>query len=137
MSNKLFTKEEIQELSKNKYVKHVSEKGITYTQEFKEEFIKKYNNGELPTEIFRGLGFDTQIIGQKRISSCAYRFQTYNERLDGFVDKRKDSSGRPKTKNVSLEEQLARAQEKILYLQQENEFLKKIRRVERTVKKTR
>lgn len=35
MSDKLFTKEEINILSKNKYVKKVTSKGITYTDEFK------------------------------------------------------------------------------------------------------
>ncbi len=137
MSNKLFTKEEIQKLAANRFVKRVSAKGITYTQEFKEEFIKRYDAGKLPTEIFRELGFDTKILGQKRISGCSSRFRQQNDRVEGLIDKRKDSSGRPKTKGLSLEEQLAKAQEKILYLQQENEFLKKIRRVERTVKKTR
>ena len=35
MSKKLFSNEEILILSKNKYIKRVSEKGITYTDEFK------------------------------------------------------------------------------------------------------
>lgn len=39
MSIKLFTNEEIEILSKNKYVKHVSAKGISYTEEFKRIFI--------------------------------------------------------------------------------------------------
>ena len=35
MSKKLFTSKQINELSTNKYVKSVSPKGITYTDEFK------------------------------------------------------------------------------------------------------
>ncbi len=35
MSNRLFSKEEIDILSKNKYVENVSEKGITYNNELK------------------------------------------------------------------------------------------------------
>lgn len=51
MSNKLFTKEEVKILSKNKYVKNVSNKAITYTDELKvfllqsmkkENFQEKY-----------------------------------------------------------------------------------------------
>lgn len=37
MNNKIFTKEEVKILSKNKYVKNVSEKTITYTYEFNKE----------------------------------------------------------------------------------------------------
>jgi hypothetical protein len=39
MSQKLFNKNEIKRLSANSYLKTVSEKGITYTDEFKRFFI--------------------------------------------------------------------------------------------------
>ncbi|EOQ03602.1 hypothetical protein KOY_01453, partial [Bacillus cereus VDM021] len=35
MTKKLFTEKEVQTLSKNPYVKSMSEKGITYTDDFK------------------------------------------------------------------------------------------------------
>lgn len=41
MSKKLFAEKEINLLSKNPYVKSVSSKGITYTDEFKRIFIAK------------------------------------------------------------------------------------------------
>lgn len=41
MSKKIFTEQEILELSKNKYVKNV---GITYTNEFKLQFTSEYEN---------------------------------------------------------------------------------------------
>ncbi|HDW3057454.1 TPA: hypothetical protein RMI67_005277 [Bacillus cereus] len=40
MTKKLFTEREIQILSNNLYVKSVSQKGITYTEEFKHIFIE-------------------------------------------------------------------------------------------------
>ena len=51
MSKKTFSEQDIEILSKNKYVKNVSEKSITYTNEFKIHFIAEYNNKKLP-EIF-------------------------------------------------------------------------------------
>ena len=39
MSKKTFTDLEMLDLSKNKYVKNVTSKGITYTNEFKLQFI--------------------------------------------------------------------------------------------------
>lgn len=137
MSNKTFTEEEIKVLLKNPYVKKVSDKSITYTQNFKEEFMERYKKGELPTEIFRSLGFNTQQLGKRRIASCSYRFKRYNDRMNGFVDQRKGASGRPKRKGITAEEKLARAEEKIQYLQQENEFLKKIKELERRCGKKR
>ncbi len=41
MTKKLFTEKEVQALSKNRYVKSVSQKGITYTDEFKRIFIEE------------------------------------------------------------------------------------------------
>jgi hypothetical protein len=49
-----------------------------------------------------------------------------SKREEGFIDKRKDSAGRPSTKSLTSDEQIARLQHQIKYLKQENEFLKKI-----------
>lgn len=45
MSKKIFTDKEIEILSKNKYVKAVSIKEITYSDEFKRIFIAENKNG--------------------------------------------------------------------------------------------
>ena len=52
MSKKIFTEQEILELSKNKYVKNVTAKGITYTNEFKLQFIAEYEIGKTSRKIF-------------------------------------------------------------------------------------
>ena len=69
MSKKLFSTEAIEALSKNKYVKNVSEKGITYTDEFKKLFIYENQKGKLPRDIFQECGFDINVIGLERINS--------------------------------------------------------------------
>lgn len=51
MSKKIFTDEEINILSQNKYIKKVSTKGITYSDEFKELFIVENQNGKLGVSI--------------------------------------------------------------------------------------
>lgn len=63
MSNKLFTKEEVKILSKNNYVKNVSDKAITYTDEFKSIFIVENEKGKFPREIFIEFGFYINILG--------------------------------------------------------------------------
>ena len=45
-------KKEIRSLEKNSYVKKVSEKTITYPDDFKDLFILKLNEGKTPRMIF-------------------------------------------------------------------------------------
>ncbi|MBU5292971.1 hypothetical protein KQH90_02845 [Anaerosalibacter bizertensis] len=97
MSNKLFSDEEIDVLSKNKYVKSVSKRGITYTDDFKTLFIAEYNKGYLPTQIFIDAGFDVDILCNDRIYSASkWWHKSYRESGElGLRDTRKFNSGRP------------------------------------------
>ena len=75
MSKKLFSSKDIEILSKNKYVKKVSEKGITYTDEFKRLFIAENEKGKFPRDIFEECGFNIlKSLGFRkggiRIVSC-------------------------------------------------------------------
>lgn len=53
-----FSDEQVKELEKNPYVKKVSIKSITYSEEFKELFWIDLQNGMMPGNIFRKYGFD-------------------------------------------------------------------------------
>ena len=46
-------------------------KAITYTDEFKRNFIKEYEKGKFPREIFEEAGFDMEIVGIERVKSCS------------------------------------------------------------------
>lgn len=64
MGKNYFTPEQVEQLRKNKYVKHASEKEITYTEEFKEVFMNEYNLGKLPYQIITEMGFDPHVLGE-------------------------------------------------------------------------
>lgn len=81
MSKKLFSSKDIEILSKNKYVKKVSEKGITYSDEFKRLFIAENEKGKFPRDIFEECGFDIDIIGLKRIQSSGSRWRSAFRRM--------------------------------------------------------
>ena len=136
MSNKLFTTNEIHILSKNPYVKKVSSKGITYTDEFKRIFITENENGKFPREIFESCGFDIHILGMKRIESSGKRWRAAYRKngVCGLVDTRSHNSGRPSEKNLSLEEKYKRLEAQNQLLKAENELLKKIKLMERGLK---
>lgn len=129
MSNKIFTKEEIAILSSNKYVKHVSAKGITYTDEFKHIFITENEKGKLPRAIFEECGFGISVLGRKRMQSAADRWRDAYRRdgVLGLEDTRKGNSGRPREKELSIEEKYERLKAQNELLKAENELLKKTR----------
>lgn len=135
MSKKLFSNYEIEILSKNKYVKKVSEKGITYTDEFKRLFIAENENGKLPREIFTECDFDINVIGLQRIKSSASRWRSAFRRngVEQLQDTRKYNTGRPSEKNLSLEDKYKKLRAKLKLLQAENELLKKLEMLERGV----
>ncbi|WP_286184115.1 IS3 family transposase [Clostridium sp. CCUG 7971] len=128
MSKKLFTEEEIKVLTKNKYVKKVTNKGITYTDEFRMLFIDENNNGKSTIQIFNECGFDSEVLGVGRIKSIGKRWRSLyrNGGISRLTDKRTHCSGRPTTKNLSLEEKYARLEAKMKLLKAENELLKKL-----------
>lgn len=133
MSKKTFTANEVKQLSANPYVKSVTTKGITYTEEFKQLFIVSNQQGKLPRDIFEACGFDVQILGKTRIKAAADRWKaSYKEQGDlGLHDARGRHSGRPLKRELTLEEKNARLEAQIRLLQAENELLKKIRLAER------
>jgi transposase len=137
MSKKTFTEKEIKQLSTNPYVKTVSTKGITYTDEFKRIFIAEKEKGKFSRQIFDESGFDTDIIGITRIHAASKRWSAAYKKngVIGLNDTRKVRSGRPRERELSFEEKNARLEAQINLLKAENELLKKIRFAERGLRK--
>lgn len=106
MAQKIFLPEEIEELRRNPYVKRVTEKSITYTEEFRELFSDKYQSGELPTQIFRECGFNISALGNLRIKGMSQRCKKMAVRPEGFTDTRGEHSGRPVTRELSDKEKM-------------------------------
>ncbi|PFO76992.1 MULTISPECIES: IS3 family transposase [Bacillus cereus group] len=129
MTKKLFTEKEVQTLSKNRYVKSISQKGITYTDEFKRIFIEENEKGKTPRIIFEECGFDVEIIGIQRVISSGNRWRTSYKKngVLGLRDTRKENSGRKLERELTLEEKYARLEAERNLLKAENELLKKIK----------
>ncbi|MEK4940282.1 IS3 family transposase [Bacillus sp. FSL K6-0042] len=129
MTKKLFTEKEMQVLSSNPYVKSVSEKGLTYTDEFKRIFIEENEKGKLPRVIFEECGFDIDVIGIQRVVSSGNRWRaSYKENgVFGLRDTRKENSRRKLERELTLEEKYARLEAERNLLKAENELLKKIK----------
>lgn len=131
MSRHVFTDEQIEELNNNPYVISVTSKYINYSEEFKKLFLKDYSNGMSPIDIFRKYGLDPDTLGEQRRHNFVMRIKRQSQSLDGFKDMRKVNSGRPRTKDLTSEERIAQLNHKINILKQENDFLKRVRSINR------
>lgn len=133
MSNRLFTQEEMEQLRQNRFVINVSPHSITYSLEFKKFVIKESKLGVKSTEIFEKAGFDIDMLGKPRIYAALKfikkqaaspeglreaRGKSREERLAQFA---KEDYSKKQTK-VAIRE----LQNKIVHLEQQIEFLKKI-----------
>ena len=136
MSKLRFSKEDINKLKDNPYILNITEKAITYADEFKEKFVELYNKGTTPTEIFRRCEISPEIIGKKRIDTFSYRVKQKIKNGKLLEDGRKGKSGRPKTRHLSKDEEIQQLKHKIQYQEQQIEFLKKISFVEKKAKWT-
>ena len=66
------TSEEIAVICENPNIKGVGKGRILYTKDFKRHFMREYlETGKGPTQIFREAGFDTDLLGPKRIERAA------------------------------------------------------------------
>jgi transposase len=133
VTKKYFTEKEMNDLFVNPNVKSVSEKAITYTDEFKRLFISDSEKGKLPRQIFEENGFNTEVIGTDRIKKTANRWRTAYKKSGvlGLSDSRSTPSGRPRKKELTLEEKNARLEAQVQLLKAENELLKKLEMIER------
>jgi transposase len=132
MSKRMFTSEQIEELSKNKNVVRCSEKSITYSKDFKREAVRQYNEECLSAkEIFEQAGFNSKTNSRKQPKECLQRWnKTYKTKgADGLVESRGKAGkgGRPKKNGLTDAEKIKWLEVENAYLKAENDFLAKLR----------
>lgn len=126
MSKILFTDAQVKKLSKNKWIKNITNRGITYTDEFKYKLVKECENyKKFPQDVFREYDIDPEIVGMSRIHNSASRWRKQLNKIGEIKDTRTNYSGRKIEHELSDKEKLERAEAKIKLLEAENELLKK------------
>lgn len=128
MSNTLFTEEQLAALRSNPNVRKATPKSIQFSERFKLDFIDQYDEGKLPSQIFRDAGFDVEAIGRKRLKK-AYENWLRKRAIGKSVTS--DKRGKPIERELSDKEIIERQRAEIEMLRQENDFLRQIRRLER------
>jgi transposase InsO family protein len=109
-------------------VVNVSEKSITYSDEYKQLFIDQYMLHKTPREIFEANGFDVTVLGMSRVKQCAERWRKAYKQdgIIGLADSRKESSGRPLQRELTPEDVIAKQEARIKLLESQLELLKKL-----------
>ena len=122
-----YTKAEMEELKKNKYVEEVKKDKITFTKEFKILFIKEFNNGKGNLQIFSENGLNPLLVGKRRIKAYTrnWKKQAKNDPTfsrQGYHPIKKETN---EDKKKRLQD-IKYLQKRVNQLEMENEFLKKV-----------
>ena len=126
-SRNAFTNDQILALSSNKYTETITTTRICYTQEFKNIFWQRYIADEHVKDIFKSLGYDTNILGDGRIYNFSHVLSLKMLNQNGLNGNH--------SKGATVDSiDAASMQHEIVYLRQQVEFLKKITSLEEVKK---
>ena len=131
MSKRIFTKEQIEELQRNKNIVSCSEKSITYHKDFKILAVRQYQEGTSAPQIFKEAGFNIALIGSDNPLACIRRWRKIFEKNGeaGFAKETRGGPGRKKSlKDLTEKEKLKYLEAEVAYLKAENAFLAKLRK---------
>ncbi|MCQ2463762.1 MAG: hypothetical protein MJ177_10265 [Clostridia bacterium] len=125
------SKEFVEELSKHKCIERATEWNVIFTEEFKRHAYDEYYRGKSTREIFTEAGLNAEKLGRKRLENFRCSVMNGADKETGFADKRKDKSKQaPQSTEAQMAKRIRELEHRITYLEQENDFLKKIRSVE-------
>lgn len=131
-----FTKEQIERLRENQYVKSVSASTIRFTEEFKRYFYQESKSGVSSRQIFLACGIDPEILGESRIEGFRYTLHKQAKREEGFTDKRQNNCRREsKPGEEMVETRIRQLEHELAYTRQEVEFLKKLQMADMEVRR--
>lgn len=129
MAKKKFTSEQIEQLRSNPYTYKVTSCQIFFTAEFKERFYQLRQEGLTLNEVIISLGYDPEVLGEKRIDGISHLINKAVREGKGFRE-----GTHPRTSILDEEcpeltrENFLKMQHELLYLRQEMDFLKKFPR---------
>lgn len=124
---KPFTPEQIEQLRSNPYTYKVTNCKIFFTAEFKEAFYQKRQAGLTLKETILVLGYDPDVLGEKRIDGISHLINKAVREGKGFTE-----GVMPRVSILDEEypdltrENFLKMQHELQYMRQELEFLKKI-----------
>jgi len=138
VKRKKFTEQEKEILLKNENVLDVRETNIKYSPQFKLKAVGEYYQGNSPIKIFLNAKFDVDILGRENPEKCLNRWKKTYKKMgeQGLLEEQRGKSkgcGRPRTKELTLEEKVKYLESRNAYLEAENDFLKKLKALKEVI----
>ena len=131
-TRKIMPKEYVANLKEHPYVENATEWTVSFTPEFKRIAYEEYYRGKSMREIFKEAGFDTEILGDKRLQNCRNKLLLKAEDENSFEDQRKNNCRKEsKSTEAQMAKRIRELEHRNAYLEQENDFLKKIQSAEK------
>jgi transposase-like protein len=131
MKRKPYTVQEKEELLKSDAIEKIANSSATYLKEFKLFAVGEYMAGKTPMQIFLEAGINVNILGREQPQKCLQRWRkihnTYGPEALLNENRGLFSTGRPSKKVLTTEEKLAKLERENEILQQQVQFLKKLR----------
>lgn len=125
-------KEYVEQLKKHPCVEKATEWTVSFTSEFKQKAYDEYYRGKSMREIFTEVGLDAEKLGSKRLENFRANLMKKAAEEAGFEDKRKDKSQQaPLSSEAQMMKRIRELEHRNAYLEQENDFLKKIQELEK------
>ena len=122
----------VKHLEKNNYTHLVSESMLKFTEDFKDDFWRLYLTNLPVKEIFRMLGYDPEVVGNKRIDGFVYNLRKArltDEQRIGSISRTSKVRRPPADVNYSemkSKDAIKAMEIELTYLRQEVDFLKKL-----------
>jgi len=135
MSKRYFSQSEIDLLQSNPNITRVSKHEIHYSESFKMTFMDEYLKGIMPREIFEQCGLSVELLGKSRIEQAAFRLKKKYSKFGmlGFLDSSKSIINNLAIENLPKEHRVLKLQARIKFLEMENDFLKKLKGLGRSL----
>lgn len=125
-------KEYVEKLNKHPCVEKATEWTVSFTTKFKQKAHEEYYRGKSMREIFIEAGLDVEKLGRKRLENFRAKLMQKADDETGFEDKRKNKSLQaPPGIEAQMMKRICELEHRNAYLEQENEFLKKIQELEK------
>lgn len=132
MARHLLNKDFVKELNENPNVEKATEWVVHFTSEFKQKAYEEIYRGKSIREIFTEAGLDCEKLGSKRLDNFKSLLMKQANREEGFEDKRKDNCRKEaQSTEAQMAKKIKQLEHRLAYLEQENDFLKKIREAEK------
>ena len=124
-------RETVKKLNENPNVRKATEWTVSFTPEFKQQAYDEYYAGKSMRQIFAEAGLDVEQLGEKRLQNFRNKLVEKAAKENGFVDGRSTNSHKaPQSTEAQMAKRIRELEHRNAYLEQENDFLKKIRSLE-------